>query len=348
MSDYTKLAIVGNGFDLAHGLKTNYYDFVEDRIKICISLGEFEKEVENTLKNQNYEKEFSYYKSKNEFYWYDFEQVIGETTNVIFQEYLMKFSENPKDNQEIQKIYEMKMHKINSLFEEVTTEFYEYLRKEVSGFIEKKIDNIAAELDNQTFVINFNYTSTVETYTKNIRYIHGSLFNNDLPVFGFPMMTRFDFPDTLSETHNKAYQRDLLHFSRHIRNNKGINFQSDKYKNLIEEMKYVHIPSLHSGKGGYGEIQCAEIEEYSGVNGDFTFKEENEYDSDKITEVIFLGHSIIADTEVLGEIFEELSNLEQIVIYSYSGESEATLDNKVKMIKEIAGQDSIVTVKFFS
>jgi len=334
MQDYNKLAIVGNGFDLAHGLKTNYSDFVKDRKLVCPSLAEFEKEVEETLKFQGYEEIYATYKARSDIYWYDFEKVIGDVTHIAFQEFMRNYGRGPKSDNELEVEYSQRITKINQLFEFVRFEFYDYLNKEFSNFNKQKINNITKELDENTFVINFNFTPTVEVYTQNIDYIHGLLNSGDPLVFGFPLMDRADFSDPQSEVHNKAYQRDLLHFSRFIRD-LGISSSSDKYSVFIKEMKDIHIPSLHSGRGGYREITVPEIQKYADLNEHYVSQRKYAFEPLEIEEVVIMGHSIFADKEVLSNLFKNMDNLKRIKLYSYQGESNQSLVNKVKGIERI-------------
>ena len=64
-----KLAIIGNGFDLAHGLKTSYYDFV------CA-------QKEGTFKNYN---DFLKRYGNGSQHWYSFEDRIDEISMQCFQ-----------------------------------------------------------------------------------------------------------------------------------------------------------------------------------------------------------------------------------------------------------------------
>ena len=143
-----KLAIIGNGFDLAHGLKTSYYDFV------CA-------QKEGTFKNYN---DFLKRYGNGSQHWYSFEDRIDEISMQCFQ----CLYDDQYDYNEV-------LHdtdQINQLFKDIKGHLLKYLRNEVSGRKIKRKLSICKAVRKSTFAINFNYTDTAELYTKNVLYVH--------------------------------------------------------------------------------------------------------------------------------------------------------------------------------
>lgn len=233
-----RLVIIGNGFDLAHGLKTSYADFLEwykkDKIsKLHINENDYgfcTLEVDNIEKfnistivdritdiDEINRYEGKYIVTKSEFYkrietnylqkkWVDIEddyyQLLKE---IIFSNFSMQ----------------TKIERVSSLNKQLNylklklVEYLRYIQKEKEGFkeidlvniicsnidlyheVEPTMTNIIAlangglqtiESEN-TKIINFNYTSTVEEFCEEYDieclYIHGNLSNSESIIFGY-------------------------------------------------------------------------------------------------------------------------------------------------------------------
>ena len=130
-----KLAIIGNGFDLAHGLKTSYYDFV------CA-------QKEGTFKNYN---DFLKRYGNGSQHWYSFEDRIDEISMQCFQ----CLYDDQYDYNEV-------LHdtdQINQLFKDIKGHLLKYLRNEVSGRKIKRKLSICKAVRKSTFAINFKEMS---------------------------------------------------------------------------------------------------------------------------------------------------------------------------------------------
>ena len=64
--EFTKLAIIGNGFDLSHGYKTTFKDFIESKSEDK-SIKSFKEFI-----NKNYDND--------ELSWYEFESIADDVT----------------------------------------------------------------------------------------------------------------------------------------------------------------------------------------------------------------------------------------------------------------------------
>ena len=163
-----KIVIIGNGFDLAHGYKTSFKDFAEN--KNCTDFKNFICDLYDANIANNKDK------------WTDFERIIQDSTMKICASNdninkLYKNSES-KDWNEFTK-------KIDDRFTLLSNEIMDYLNRIEKENHEFKVKNsIKKYLDENSYIINFNYTNFAERYTKNIFYIHGSLKEKDI-ILGY-------------------------------------------------------------------------------------------------------------------------------------------------------------------
>lgn len=171
------LIIVGNGFDLAHGLKTSYYDF---RLDLTNNISEYD--VGNL--DTNYLLK-SFLNNENEL-WSDIESayfdiLVNLHDNTYLQTNYLFPSQEYRNSKEL-----------NDDFEVVKKCLTIYLLKQEKEFeIDSSYQNFFNRFKNEdAVVLNFNYTNTVEQYVdgKDIEliHIHGELENENNPIiFGF-------------------------------------------------------------------------------------------------------------------------------------------------------------------
>lgn len=192
----SNLVIIGNGFDLAHGLRTSYNDFLNGLIEEeldkpknertlfsfdkGISRGEIEKTALFEAANPHMElKEGKHF--SNHF----FAKLFAESLLNWCDIEGFYFSELEKclaGKQEIRTT--------NREFEIIKNRFEEYLVKHTKD--KKPINSYQAffdKLHEETLILNFNYTDTVQQYVKEkykIVNIHGELQNPNNPIiFGY-------------------------------------------------------------------------------------------------------------------------------------------------------------------
>lgn len=161
----SKLVIVGNGFDLCHGLKTNYRDFLEseycsDQLKQDLS------EIENYIKvKQNISNEG-----------------VNLWTDMEYMYYRAMVSIDEEDFE--------KVENFNSIIEDFKMEFMRYLDNCLQYDEVKKRDDLQLLLNEADRILDFNYTNTIEAVygisdpKKHIK-VHGSIKDNYI-VLGFP------------------------------------------------------------------------------------------------------------------------------------------------------------------
>ncbi len=201
-----KLILIGNGFDLAHGLKTRYSDFIlwylnkainsliekriyKDKLLELSFLRNYRFESSIKLDSINKFKEFlsGYsinYKYKFQFFkdiiladkdygWVDIESEYYSALIKIFKKLEAKnLDKDPDTDKELQDL--------NTCFDLIKEELKEYLLtidsdQKIDKEISEQFSNILRPLSSaediadrrQMLFLNFNYTSTVELYIKN-------------------------------------------------------------------------------------------------------------------------------------------------------------------------------------
>lgn len=169
-----KLLVIGNGFDLALGLKTSYPDFME------------------RLKNVHYMDDAYLYKflrSKlDQQRWIDIENEL--------RQYSLSFSEIGEMNIKLSNQNEQMYNSLRNEHKTLCKNLCEYLKIQVDkkDWLEtsRKNNSIRQLLKKVNgvplYVINFNYTQTIfkiESFPiKSMKQIHGSLDNGENIVFG--------------------------------------------------------------------------------------------------------------------------------------------------------------------
>ena len=156
-----KILVIGNGFDLNIGLKTSYYDFIQST--------EFSEQEKDSLFT-HLEKE----KKRNS--WLDVELELS------------KYSNAPDESKQ------KTPDSIYASFELLRKTLIAYLKREQEREIKqesKAYELIKNNFDDETIVINFNYTSTVQKILarekinykpEQILHLHGDLINNDIII----------------------------------------------------------------------------------------------------------------------------------------------------------------------
>lgn len=300
-----KLAIIGNGFDLAHGLKTSCYDFV------CA-------QKEGTFKNYN---DFLKRYGNGSQHWYSFEERIDEISMQCFQ----CLYDDQYDYNEV-------LHdtdQINQLFKDIKGHLLKYLRNEVSGRKIKRKLSICKAVRKSTFAINFNYTDTAELYTKNVLYVHGSLKENEI-VLGYDFREEPCFIEYKMQIWSKALCRERLEFSRFLKKRYKLFSEQQQYHECMADIEKMQ-KALTSGQGftdWKNFYHPAIISEFYKGN---PYRQADSFDMinpRKIKTIIVLGHSLFSDKQYLEALLNECVNLRKVIIFTYDGENENSIQRK--------------------
>jgi hypothetical protein len=242
-----RLIIIGNGFDLAHGLKTKYSDFLlwyinkavknsrsfrfEDKL-INLNSGGYKLDEFDSLRsfNEALKDNFMSLKIKNCL----FERIIRFTsdTNWVDIEYeyynqiIDLYKSIERHNMGINDGAGKKVIEINNCLSLIKSELVEYLNTLILNTINKTIeqrlhDELITNSSDEVMLLIFNYTNTIESYIKSlnikkvqVNYIHGQLSNVENPII-------FGYGDEMDEYYSKIERLNINEFL--------INFKSFSY-----------------------------------------------------------------------------------------------------------------------
>lgn len=190
------LVIIGNGFDLAHGLKTSYSDFIKYI-------------VDSHCKDSNLYNDLFLY-TQQKFGYMQLLDIIknrsGHAHGITWKnDFFRKMVMNVAHSNwcDIEKLYFSELTKkeqnkdpkfLNNEFEVIKSYLEDYLELEKDKFNPiQSYTSLFSHLNNasKTFILNFNYTDTVKKYKNgdsklDIVNIHGELKSKSNPmIFGF-------------------------------------------------------------------------------------------------------------------------------------------------------------------
>ena len=305
---YKSLAIIGNGFDLAHGYKTTFDEFVKNTSNANLDIfREFCVDEHITT-------------------WHRFEENIKLISINIYQN---NFVDNANFNEISNKIAQL-----NRIFADIHNLLIEFLKIETNRFQTRKMYNIKRCINSKTKVVNFNYTKVAEEYTTDIFYAHGYIEENNI-VLGYDYS---DEPCLISMEYMywfKKYRRELLAFKRYLETEKFLETENLKYKQLMESFEKYQMYA-NSGRGIDEEVEN-EIEEFNQIN-DFICNECEkrlipDIDYSKIKTITVIGHGIESDKEFLKEILQKCIKLNRVIVFRYNGESDESFISKSEFFK---------------
>ena len=326
MEKYEVLAIIGNGFDLAHGLKTSFYDFA------CYMLNS--NSYQNIKLMMDYFEIVKQYSLKEENItivdeWYDFEKIA--------QKMVSNFSHaeicSPKGFDAVykgRKEYYCIISDINSAL----IKYFSKCEKERFTLL----DSIKHYLSEKTIAINFNYTNTVRRYGCKQIFIHGSLEENEI-VLGYDDYTddgAYDFANYEDRYLLKEYGRERLIFSRWLSSQNICDSDTiSKLKN--EYLEFMKLTETCRGcEDGDYDIYDGRIRKfkeyyqdelsYNGLTDDVLMN---------IRHVVIMGHGIKSDMMLLDNILKKINPdvLEDITIFLYCGISLQNIKEQVNYFR---------------
>ncbi|MDE8038652.1 AbiH family protein [Erysipelothrix rhusiopathiae] len=325
------LIIIGNGFDLHHGLKTQYSDFFSSYYEEQ-SVAEFQRilaeNVDLDLTNN----------------WLDIEELIAIARK---ESALEETDQIIRNNTEFTGYY----LEFSKVIEDLKIQFRNYLLEIY------KPENIEKNLCLQeifkpdNLVVNFNYTNTVQdVYGIECIHPHGSLEENFI-ILGHGLESiPHNFVGGHYDRYNKDYLRDELIFIRGLKYN---NYSS----NQIEEAHnyYVQEISINRGVDGHGAGLIVKNNSKLLEYGIKAFIEDlsNNYKSipfkfgipkDKLKSVdtlIVLGHSIKADKDFF-EGIDELCDIREVIVYSHNKELQEEIE-RINTLRKIYGSARVIT-----
>ena len=293
------LILIGNGFDLQHGYRTSYCNFVK-HANSTIFAG-FKDFIGSYLGRVSC--------------WYDFEQVINDLTLKVFQDNLADCSiedlERPQE-------------RLDKEIENITHELFVYLANETSADNGVRLPSVQEYIDESAVVVNFNYTSVAERYTKDIFYIHGSIKENNI-ILGYDNRDEPCLIDYMSMRRCKDNLRFALEFLRYMKKMHIDPECISKYQETLERF----LISFHSSKGledeDYIDLPGGEMIKEFFTNHDLLsigFGNNAPIKYDDIKRVVVMGHGIEADRVLLQEIIKRCINLKEAILFRHEKETD--------------------------
>lgn len=224
-----QLVILGNGFDLAHGLKTSYWDFINYILKENYKDRDKFNNLVRIPSNFNYVDQVFSPNTSLDFVNNKLLRAILQVNNQLgqnwcdFEEFHFEYITQQKGDLKL----------INKAFEEIKIELSNYLKIATSTKEEiEGMQAIAGNVISPSLVLNFNYTNTHKMYWgdrgADVINIHGELESIDNPIiFGYSAT------DAQLEKYGKTNDNELLWYTKKYWYNRTANFQKlDEFLNL--------------------------------------------------------------------------------------------------------------------
>jgi hypothetical protein len=308
--DKDTIVIIGNGFDLAHGLKTSFKDFIK------AGCGKEIKKYYDVF----YSMRFPFVKN-----WYNFERFMEELTNYVFCSndpfWFYKRFEGIKWNS-----WSDCVNEIEGAFSRFSNELIGYLSLQEKQGLEKNIPSVRQFFSDRAWVVNFNYTNTAEYYTDSVYYIHGSIKENDI-IVGYDSRYDdlvnedwFEEPETMDPEltfRNKRFLRQSLDYRRFLRK-KGIaepivRSEGKEYLVYLAMRDADFSDTVKDYSSPYFKDYITDRQINKGFLDGLMF--------DRVRTVVIMGHSLLSDQMLIrNEILKKCLNLNRIVLFSYKGE----------------------------
>lgn len=303
---YKTLAIIGNGFDLNHGYRTDYKTFAANTQHP--SLTRF-KDYCDTERIET---------------WYSFEENIRILSERFFLRSMSEYCDFDDNRQEVRELTEV--------FRDIHDLLSRYLASEIATKPLEKKPCIEKYLDENTVAINFNYTDTAEVYTPHVWYVHGSLKENDI-LLGYDFREEPCLAQYEDMCWSKALCRESLAFRRHAL--KWLKPESKRYQKLLSGLNDYHHWE-NTGRGLDEEVRrvipyCNIIERFLKK-----YRKRLELPNVRFSEIetlVVLGHGIEADKVFLKSLVEKCNNLKKVILYRYNGESDDSIYTKTEFFR---------------
>ncbi len=306
------LAIVGNGFDIAHGYKTDYRSFVEKTKDAALDT--FRKMCENEKSIKT---------------WYNFEENIAIIMTNFYSDAVVGVY--GYDNVDAERL------KIQKMYERINLLLSEYLKNEIKTKEPECIQNIKKYIKNGTPIINFNYTNIARIYSKHIHYVHGSLKEKDI-ILGYDYKEEPCLSGYSDMYWGKNLRRERLAFNRILRRT----ILPEKGKQTLINSFEEYQGMRNSGRG-IDEESRKELSNFWFINRLFKHQliKLPSINYESIHTVVVLGHGIEADQAYLRSIFDKCSQIYRVVLFTYEGEEEKEFKKRKEFLNKFC--DNIIT-----
>ena len=252
--EQSRLIILGNGFDLYHGLKTKYSDFkdyLQENIgntnNYTINKADFVKDDKYFCGNTKDIIDIIYTIINNSANaeWSDFEEALGEINYEEVLSYYQKIGDNESETALI----------INRTMRFIQTHFSDWIKQ--VNYLDFKPKFKFKEDD---IFLTFNYSRTLEDYyhinSNRICHIHGVINRNDdgeteeYLIFGHGK----EMVD--SKYSNNKYIKSTFEY---LKKNKNLN--RDKFENFLKTIKNRNIREIYDFGFSYSDVDKSYINE---------------------------------------------------------------------------------------
>lgn len=229
---FMKLYIIGNGFDLHFGLPTNISDFVEIL------------ETKKTYDGYDAKSVFNGYGVN----WGEYESSLSELEiDDIADDYIVypKYSSDHESDRDwgITNI-EYYLKYLNRAIIDSLVEMTAVANSKLKDIILSPEEQLLIE--NDSTILNFNYTSTVEyLYARNSYHIHGYLEKGNELIFGYKDVRRFQIENELESPREEDHD-----YYVDVQKEKMIEF----YHSWKKELRIKELQSFLKGIGTIQEV----------------------------------------------------------------------------------------------
>lgn len=302
------LYVIGNGFDIYHGLDTKYQSF-----------GMFLQEKHQSL----YDNLIEYYglpeldpDDEDSYYdplWSDFENALAD----LDFEYILEENSDHLPDYASDKFRDSHLHAFHQVLEilvnDLTFKLYDAFKEFISNVIfPHTIRGMELKIDINAMFLNFNYTDTLERYygikESQILYIHNKATSENVLVLGHATD-----PDSFIE-HDKIAPPDLT---------------EEEYFQWQQEMEDKYDYSYDTGKDellSYFKKSYKSTEQIINDNQNFFSKLKN------IENIIILGHSLSnVDQPYFKKILKSVETPNVPWEVSYYGNKQPIYDNLISI-----------------
>lgn len=306
---YRTLAIIGNGFDLAHNYATLYKSFVDSTDSESLDIFREYCDKDGTITT-----------------WYSFEENINHLTQELFFQSYMD-SDSYDDARQ-------KQSHLTAVFEDIHRLLIKYLRSITESKHVVKLHSVKKHLKRKTVAFSFNYTNVAKAYSCDTYYVHGSLDEDDI-LLGYDYRDEACLAQYDDMRWSKRICRESLAFRRYLRNDLHLPAGSAEYDERIASLE-TYQQYENSGRGIDEEDETI-IPHFHLVDEFLKAYRKNGYlpsiSFNKISTIVVLGHGIEADRVFLSRIIEKCPRLKKVVIFRYEGESDHSFDMKAEFFK---------------
>ena len=303
------LAIIGNGFDRAHGFATTYRDFAENTSAPSLKFFQSCCANESSITT-----------------WFLFEKNIQILTHNLFQQSFTEDCDYDGNRKEVARL--------RDAFQDIHTLLIQYLRRETAGKPVPILRSVKKYLKPNTTAINFNYTKVAEAYTNHIIYVHGSLEEDDI-LLGYDYRDEPCLAQYADLRWGKIIRREALAFRRYLKKELGLEAGSPEYKRLTSSLE-AYQESENSGRGIDIDAETY-IPDFRFIDAFMKRYRDGhdipEIDYRQITTIVVLGHGIEADQVYLNRILSKCGRLKRVVIYRHCRETDSEFKERADFFR---------------